>query len=232
VGLIRGVLPNWAEAFSGYGDGDGDGDGSGSGDGYGDGSGSGYGYGYGDGYGDGSGSGYGYGYGDGSGSGDGDGSGSGSGDGYGSGYGDGYGDGSGYGYGYGDGDGDGDGSGSGYGDGSGSGSGDGYWRLIAARFAAEWEHVKGFIAFWKSDKDGLPSNGGHETDNARPGLVRTISGPLEICTRRALHGTLSPDKWKGERLWIVALRGEIQGQDDKVGALEREIICEVTSATS
>jgi hypothetical protein len=176
-----------------------------------------YGYSYGSGDGSGDGSGYGYGYSDGYGSG--------YGDGYGSGDGDGSGDGSGYGYGYSD------GYGSGYGDGYGYGYGYGYWRLIAARFAAEWEHIKGFIAFWRSDKDGLPSNGGHDTDNARPGMVRTIAGPLEICTGRALHGTLRPDKWKGERLWIVALRGEIQIQDDKVGALEREIICEVTNAS-
>ncbi len=41
-----------------------------------------------------------------------------------------------------------------------------------------------------------------------------------------LHGTLIPPKWKGERVWIVALKGEIVGDDEKYGALEREIIGE------
>jgi hypothetical protein len=39
---------------------------------------------------------------------------------------------------------------------------------------------------------------------------------------------LKPEKWKGERLWVVALFGELQfADDDKVGALEREIIGEI-----
>lgn len=63
--------------------------------------------------------------------------------------------------------------------------------------------------------------------NSKHGLVQVITGPLELCGSRALHATLNPEKWKGERLWIVALRGELAFSDDKVGALEREIICEV-----
>ena len=59
-----------------------------------------------------------------------------------------------------------------------------------------------------------------------PGKVETIAGPLSLCTHRALHATFIPPKWKGERVWIVALIGEVATKDDKVGALTREIIGE------
>src|SRR5271166_562610 len=140
-----------------------------------DGSGDGSGYGYGDGDG--------YGYGDGYGSGDGAG---GDGYGYGYGYGDGYGSGDGAGgdcYGCGNGSGYGDGSGDGYGDRYGSGSGDGskeYWLASIDTFASKWpersrkrlSELRGLsatIAFWRSGKDGLPSNGGKKIKPAAPG---------------------------------------------------------------
>ena len=160
------------------------------------------GYGYGDGYGDGSGSGYGYG----------DGSGYGSGDG------------SGYGYGYGDGSGD----GSGYGYGSGYGSGDeSLVRAAAAQLPARFETDERTFGLWKSNADGRPANGGIEVRPAIPGLKQEAVGPLELCTPHCLHATLKPSKWKGERLWIVALEGEVVGDAEKMGALKREIICEV-----
>jgi hypothetical protein len=59
-----------------------------------------------------------------------------------------------------------------------------------------------------------------------PGLVEIVAGPLEICTHHALHATRLPPKWEGERVWVVALFGEIQEQDDKLGALQREILGE------
>lgn len=58
-------------------------------------------------------------------------------------------------------------------------------------------------------------------------MIETVSGPLEICTNRALHATLIPPKWKGDRLWVVALKGDVVGDDEKFAALEREIIGEV-----
>jgi hypothetical protein len=195
-----------------------------------------YGYGYGYGYGDGSGDGYGYG------SGDGDGYGSSSGSGYGYGSGDDYGDGDGYGYGSGDGDGYGSGSGDGDGDGdgygSGSGDGDGskeYWAATIPHFAAKWpaeqqaryaelQSTGATIAFWRSDAKGKACNGGRNQP-VEPGHVETVSGPLKICSN-ALHATLIPPRWKGERWWIVALIGEIQESDDKLAALQREIIGE------
>ena len=233
--VIRGAVP---AAFSGSGDGYGYRYGSGSGSGYGDGSGDGSGYGYGDGDGDGSGpgsgSGYGYGDGDGSGYGYGDGDGSGPGYGYGYGYGSGsgygYGDGSGYGYGYGSGDGD----GSGYGSGDGYGS---YWLACLTYFIAklpdsyrararQLQSAGVKLAYWRSTAKGQPSNHGAWIAEAAPSVVHKVSGPLEICTERALHATLIPPKWKGERWWIVALHGEVVGDDEKYGCLEREIIGE------
>jgi hypothetical protein len=58
-------------------------------------------------------------------------------------------------------------------------------------------------------------------------MVEEIKGPLEVCTPNALHATLSPWKWKGERCFVVALIGEVQEQEDKMGALKREILAEV-----
>ena len=182
------------------------------------------------GYGDGSGYGYGYG----SGSGDGDGSGSG----YGYGSGSGYGDGSGYGYGYGSGSGDGDGSGSGYGSGSGDGSKE-YWLACIKYFAAKWpqnmqarlsqlKNTGATIAFWRSDKSGQPSNNGGKIEAAAPGVIHTAPGPINVCNKGTLHATLIPPKWKGDRWWIVAMTGEVQWQEDKCGALSREIIGECT----
>jgi hypothetical protein len=193
----------------------GSGDGSGYGSGSGSGSGSGYGYGYGSGSGDGDGYGYGYG------------SGSGSGYGYGYSSGDGYGDGYGYGYGYGYSSGDGYGDGYGYGSGSGSGYGygygSGYWQTYLKTFAREGAT----IAFWKSDKDGKPCNGGSKTV-AQIGLVEELPGPLPArCGRGAFHATLDPSKWHGERLWVVALYGETGNGDDKIWGLKREFLAEL-----
>jgi hypothetical protein len=188
----------------------------------------GYGYGYGSGYG--SGSGDGYGYGDGSGYGSGYGSGNGDGSGYGTGYGSGYGSGDGYGSGYGSGNGYGNGDGYGYGSGS-------YWRSCIVYFAAKWsdaqrarltaaEKAKLKIAFWRSTEKGLPSNGGGKIEAAEPGVIHTAPGPLNLCNAGTLHATLIPPKWKGERWWVVALHGEVVGDDEKYGCLKREIIGE------
>ena len=169
--------------------------------------------------GSGSGSGYGYGYG----SGDGDGSGDGNGSGYAYGSGSGDGDGSGYGYGSGSGDGD------GYGYGSGDGDGDGDGNLVGTALAtlspAQREDPR-TLALWKSNADGTPANGGRDMV-AQVGLVQHVDGPLELCGPHALHATLQPEKWKGDRVWIVALEGEVIGDAAKLGALKREIIAEV-----
>ena len=221
--MIRGTAPDWIGSGGGSGGGDG---GSGSGSGGGDGGygfGFGSGYGFGDGYGSGSGGGYG--------SGGGDGSGYGSGDGDGDGFGDGYG----YGFGSGSGFGAGSGSGSGVGDGSSVGDGS-YWLKTIQYFAEKWSDTQrarlevlqtlgAKIAFWRSNKDGTPANGGRSPP-VKAGDVQTVKGPLEICTTRALHATLIPPKWHGERVWVVALIGEVVGDDEKYAALTREILGE------
>ena len=141
----------------------------------------------------------------------------GSGDGYGSGYGSG--DGSGYGYGY----------------GSGYGSKE-YWASLIPAFAAKWDKAgrtrllnlqkEGHtIAYWRSNAAGKPCNGGNG-GAVYPGLVQTIKGPLALCGDGALHATTIPPQWKGDRIWIVALKGDVKWQDDKCGALCREIIGE------
>ena len=138
---------------------------------------------------------------------------------------------SGSGYGYGDGD------GYGYGSGDGYGYGDGYWKMVAqsaiaklpASVALRLEKLSsegGTLAFWKSTKDGQPANGGNG-EAVYPGLIQKTSGPLQLCQPGTLHATLKPEKWKGERLWIVALIGQTVWAEDKIGALEREIIGEV-----
>ena len=47
-----------------------------------------------------------------------------------------------------------------------------------------------------------------------------------MCSKNALHATELPLKWHGDRIWVVALLGEVQQSEDKYGALEREIIGE------
>lgn len=86
------------------------------------------------------------------------------------------------------------------------------------------------FGYWRSSADGKACNGGKSRAAACPGLVEEIKGPLEVCTKRALHATVKPDKWKGDRLWIVALFGEVDRNEDKLGALKREIIMEVKAA--
>ena len=160
------------------------------------------------------------------------GDGSGDGSGYGSGYGYGSGDGSGSGYGYGSGDGSGDGYGGGYGYGSGSKE---YWLATIDAFASKWpdslrsrlaalRREQATIAFWLSDEKGMPANGGKKIEAAAPGVIHSTVGPLNLCTYGTLHATYIPPKWSGERWWIVAMIGEIVGDEEKLGALKREII--------
>lgn len=128
---------------------------------------------------------------------------------------------------------------SGYGDGYGYGYGDGdetYWQKAIASYVSRWPEDQqalyreavasgAQIAYWKSDADARPCNGG-DGQPVHSGLVQEISGPLAICSSRALHATEFPTKWKGDRTWIVALYGETQKKDDKLGALKRQILGE------
>lgn len=133
-----------------------------------------------------------------------------------------------YGYGYDSGYGYDDGSGYGYDSGSGYGdsiASETYFAALAGYYSS-YSREGAVLAIWKSDARGKPANGGSKTI-AVPGLVEELQPPLEICTKQALHATFNPRKWKGDRLWIVALYGQIAVQDDKIAALKREIVAEV-----
>ena len=90
---------------------------------------------------------------------------------------------------------------------------------------AELQQQGATIAYWKSKKDATPANGGRANPVAA-GTIQEDTGPLSLCHKGTLHATLVPEKWQGERKWIVALIGEVVGDDDKLGALKREIIGE------
>ncbi len=81
------------------------------------------------------------------------------------------------------------------------------------------------LAYWRSTADGRPANGG-SAPPVSPGTAQKEPGPLNLCESGTLHATLIPPKWRGERWWIVALHGEVVGDDVKMGCLEREIIGE------
>ena len=86
------------------------------------------------------------------------------------------------------------------------------------------------LAYWNSDAQGRPAN--HKPEHpedwtAYPGAIQTVKGPLQVCGPNALHATLTPHKWAGSRVWLVALWGEVQEQENKFGALKREILCEI-----
>jgi hypothetical protein len=38
---------------------------------------------------------------------------------------------------------------------------------------------------------------------------------------------MKPEKWAGVRIWVVALYGQVVGDQEKYGALHREIIGEI-----
>ena len=126
---------------------------------------------------------------------------------------------------------------SGYGSGYGDGDGEKTYRLAVLdsyaallpqsgkdRFA-ELREAGATLAYWNSDAQGRPCNGG-SGDPVKPGDVHEVEGPLNLCSSSALHATYFPRKWKGERVWIVALIGEVKDDGDKLGALKREIIGE------
>ena len=128
------------------------------------------------------------------------------------------GDGSGYG------DGDGYGSGSGYGDGYGYGSGSGsgiYFTALLEQFTPMPQTT---LAFWKCQEDNSPANGGSGT-LAEEGKTEEIPPPLRPCSSGALHATLNPRKWKGQKWWVVAMHHPIEHVDgDKIASLKRTFI--------
>jgi hypothetical protein len=83
------------------------------------------------------------------------------------------------------------------------------------------------IAFWNSDAWGRACNGGKKDFRAAPGLIQENAGALKLCDPPTFHATREPHRWKGDRVWIVAMHGEVRWQEDKCGSLRREIIGEI-----
>jgi hypothetical protein len=108
----------------------------------------------------------------------------------------------------------------GYGDGSGD-KGKYFSALLAPH---QKPHT--VAAFWRSTKTGEPANGGTGT-KAVIGLEEVIPGPLKLCGNRALHATINPPVWKGERWWIVALHEPVQHADNKLGSLKRTFLVDL-----
>jgi hypothetical protein len=103
-----------------------------------------------------------------------------------------------------------------------------HWKPSQRRRLTECIKAGCTIAYWNSDAWGRSANNGNtEIEPARAGVVHTCKGPLQLCGPGALHATMTPHKWRGTRVWVVALHGEVKSQDDKVGALKREILGEV-----
>ena len=127
-----------------------------------------------------------------------------------------------------------------YGEGHGAGMGDGdkhYWRMAMDSMSQSWlpdqrrrlaelEASGVRLAYWRSDAAGQAANNGRLSTLAATGVTHTEGGPLMLCSAGTLHATMLPPRWKGERLWIVALHGQVIGDDEKYGCLEREIIGE------
>lgn len=123
-----------------------------------------------------------------------------------------------------------------------------YWQSSTAWYAFRWSdeqkaqldlmiQQEARIAYWRSDKDGLPCNGGLKKGAELPcggTFFTTIAEgqpkpgkTIELCTDQVLHATLRVPRWNGSRLWIVALFGsEIVGDEEKFGATHRQILGE------
>lgn len=89
------------------------------------------------------------------------------------------------------------------------------------------------LTYWCSSDDGTPTNGG-DLDSVEPGDVHKIddNDELAVCPdpergEAGLHGTDNPHRWQGDRVWIVALIGEVMRGVYKMAARRREIVCEV-----
>lgn len=83
------------------------------------------------------------------------------------------------------------------------------------------------VAFWRSDADGKPCNSGTGGPR-RVGMLEEEKGPLVACQKGALHATMRPESWRGERLWAVALHPPvIRVDDEKYASLKREILAEI-----
>ena len=100
-------------------------------------------------------------------------------------------------------------------------------RLCELMAAAERRPDQVWIGYWCSDDHGCSPDGGSGA-RAAPGVVHKAPGALrERRDADQLHATRDPLRWRGARVWIVALLGRRGGDDGKSWALRREIVGEV-----
>ena len=99
---------------------------------------------------------------------------------------------------------------------------------VSEKKAKELEEAGAILAFWRSDRYGKPCHGGSGPAR-RVGTIDTEKGPLKPCDKGALHATLEPNEWGGDRLWVVAMYPPIEHVgSDKIASLKREILADVT----
>ena len=83
------------------------------------------------------------------------------------------------------------------------------------------------LAYWCGDAHGRPANGGSGV-TASVGAVHVGTPGAAICEPGCLHATYEPHRWRGARVWVVALEAPVIRSDAKIGTNgRREIIAEV-----
>lgn len=101
--------------------------------------------------------------------------------------------------------------------------------VVGAERARRLRESGAVLAYWRSDSEGKPCNSGTGGPR-RVGMIEELKGPLVPCTKGALHATMQPEKFGGERLWAVALYPPVERVDEeKLASLKREILAEITA---
>ena len=97
-----------------------------------------------------------------------------------------------------------------------------YWKIVLESYK-KYKKPNTVLAFWRSDKNRQPCNGGTVLSIKN---IHTAPGG-NLCTSGLLHADLNPHVWAGERLWLVRLSGTIIRDGTKLGATIREIVKEI-----
>ena len=108
-----------------------------------------------------------------------------------------------------------------------------HWTAKQRNHLRRMQKASAVFAYYLTDSHGRPSN--HKFNNildarkwtVKPGIIQRVDGPLVACSENALHATLEPHKWVGNRVWVVAFLGEVKYLNNKIAGLHREIIGEV-----
>ena len=116
-----------------------------------------------------------------------------------------------------------------YGYGYGYGYGDGeFWKQFCASHPLARGKKNVVPAVWRTSKDGLPYNGGRLSTPTKAGDVHEATGPLRAyCGEGQLHATHNPEKWRGEKWFLVLMHEPVVFGDNKMWSLKRTILCEI-----